>query len=87
MQLSDLKGVLADAEESLESVQQRIFDLNHSIEYCKNEIIQLLNERASTKGKIQRYDTMLEQVQIRKAEVSSKVLALITEENENEAGL
>ena len=87
MQLSDLKGVLADAEESLESVQQRIFDLNHSIEYCKNEIIQLLNERASTKGKIQRYDTMLEQVQIRKAEVSSKVLALKTEENENEAGL
>ena len=87
MQLSDLKGVLSDAEESLESVQQRIFDLNHSIEYCKNEIIQLLNERASTKGKIQRYDTMLEQVQIRKAEVSGKILSLKTEEHENETGL
>ena len=87
MQLSDMKGVLADAEESLESVQQRIFDLNHSIEYCKNEIIQLLNERASTKGKIQRYDTMLEQVQIRKAEVSSKILALKSEGYENETGL
>ena len=87
MQLSDMKGVLADAEESLESVQQRIFDLNHSIEYCKNEIIQLLNERASTKGKIQRYDTMLEQVQIRKAEVTSKILSLKTEETENETGL
>ncbi len=87
MQLSEMKGVLADAEESLESVQQRIFDLNHSIEYCKNEIIQLLNERASTKGKIQRYDTMLEQVQIRKAEVSSKILSLKTEEHDNETGL
>ena len=87
MQLSDMKGVLSDAEESLESVQQRILDLNHSIEYCKNEIIQLLNERASTKGKIQRYDTMLEQVQIRKAEVSSKILSLKTEENDNETGL
>ena len=87
MQLSDSKGVLSDAEESLESVQQRIFDLNHSIEYCKNEIIQLLNERASTKGKIQRYDTMLEQVQIRKAEVSGKILSLKTEEHENETGL
>ena len=87
MQLSDLKGVLSDAEESLESVQQRIFDLNHSIEYCKNEIIQLLNERASTKGKIQRYDTMLEQIQIRKAEVSSKILSLKTEEQDNETGL
>ncbi len=87
MQLSDMKEILADAEESLESVQQRIFDLNHSIEYCKNEIIQLLNEKASTKGKIQRYDTMLEQVQIRKAEVSSKILGIKTEENDNETGL
>ena len=87
MQLSDMKEVLSEAEENLESVQQRIFDLNHSIEYCKNEIIQLLNEKASTKGKIQRYDTMLEQVQIRKAEVSSKILGIKTEENDNEAGL
>ena len=87
MQLADMKGVLAEAEENLESVQQRILDLNHSIEYCKNEIIQLLNEKASTKGKIQRYDTMLEQVQIRKAEVSSKILSLKTEDNENESGL
>ncbi len=87
MQLADMKGVLADAEESLESVQQRILDLNHSIEYCKNEIIQLLNEKASTKGKIQRYDTMLEQVQIRKAEVSSKLLSIKTEESDNESGL
>ena len=87
MQLADMEGILSDAEESLEGVQQRIFDLNHSIEYCKNEIIQLLNEKASTKGKIQRYDTMLEQVQIRKAEVSSKILGIKTEENENETGL
>ena len=87
MQLSDMKEVLAEAEDNLESVQQRIFDLNHSIEYCKNEIIQLLNDKASTKGKIQRYDTMLEQVQIRKAEVSSKILGIKTEENDNETGL
>ena len=87
MQLADMKGVLADAEENLDSVQQRIFDLNHSIEYCKNEIIQLLNEKASTKGKIQRYDTMLEQVQIRKSEIGSKILGMKTEEDENESGL
>lgn len=84
--LSDMEQVLEEAEESLESVVQRISDLNHSIEYCKNEIITILNERASTKGKIQRYQAMLEQVQIRKAEVSSKLLALKTEETENESG-
>ena len=87
MQLADMKGILSEAEESLESVQQRIFELNHSIEHCKNEIIQLLNEKASTKGKIQRYDTMLEQVQIRKAEIGSKILGMKTEEDENETGL
>lgn len=87
LQLSDMKDVFAEAKENLESVQQRIVDLNRSIEYCKNEIIQLLNDRASTKGKIQRYDTMLEQVQIRRAEVSSKILSIKTEENENETGL
>ncbi len=87
MQLSDMKDVLVEAEDGLEGVQQRILDLNHSIEYCKNEIIQLLNDKASTKGKIQRYDTMLEQVQIRKAEVSSKILSIRTEESDNEAGL
>ena len=87
MQLADMKGILSEAEESLESVQQRIFDLNHSIEHCKNEIIQLLNEKASTKGKIQRYDTMLEQVQIRKSEIGSKILGMKTEEDENETGL
>ena len=84
--LSDMTEVVGEAQEALESVQQRIQDLNHSIEYCKNEIIQLLNDRASTKGKIQRYDTMLEQVQIRKAEISSKILSLKTEESENDTG-
>lgn len=86
MQLSDVKEVLTEAEENLEGVQQRIMDLNHSIEYCKNEIIRLLNEKASTKGKLQRYDTMLEQVQIRKSQISSQILAMKTEETENAEG-
>ncbi|MGN0334889.1 MAG: chromosome segregation protein SMC [Lachnospiraceae bacterium] len=83
--LDDMKTVLTEAEEKLESVQQRILDLNRRIEYCKNQIIEILNERASTKGKIQRYDTMLEQVQIRKSQLSSKVLAAKTEQAENDA--
>ena len=86
-QLTKMREVLSEADETYESVRQRIFELNHRIEFCKNEIIQLLNERASTKGKIQRYDTMLEQVQIRRAEINSKLLSIKTEESENENGL
>lgn len=67
------------AKSELIAVQTRIADLSSGIEQNKNEIIELLNNRASTKVKIQRYDTMLEQIQVRKAEMNQK---LITSESE-----
>ena len=54
--------------------------LNAQMDQAKADIIDLLNHRASTKGNIQRYDTMLEQVQIRKAQLSSRLLQLKSEE-------
>ena len=51
--------------------------LDREIEGDKSEIIRILNrEGFSTKGKIQRYDTMMEQIQIRRAEVSQRLLRL-----------
>lgn len=40
----------------------------------------LLNNRASIKGKLQRYDAMTEQIQIRKAEVNQKLIQMKSEE-------
>ena len=78
----------AEAEEETGLEQDAILaslsHLEQEIEDGKNEIIRLLNQRASTKGKIQRYDTILEQNQIRKAQVSQQVLRLRSEENEQE---
>ena len=54
--------------------------LERQIEDGKNAIIHLLNQRASVKGKVQRYDTMQEQVQIRKAEVTNKLLRIGSED-------
>ena len=48
----------------------------------KNEIIEILNSRATTKGKVQRFDAMMEQLDIRKAAVSQRILHLKTEEEE-----
>lgn len=62
----------------------QIRSLQESIEESKNEIIELLNLRASTKGKMQRYTAMLEQINIRKAELSQRVLRLKSEETEQE---
>lgn len=55
---------------------------SREIEDGKNEIIEILNQRASTKGKMQRYDAMLEQIGIRKAALSQRVLKLKSEESE-----
>ena len=40
------------------------------VENGKNEIIEILNSRANVKGKAQRFDAMMEQAEIRKAEIS-----------------
>lgn len=54
------------------------------IQKGKDKIISLLNGRSSTKVRMQRYDTMLEQINIRKAELSQKILRLRSEESEQE---
>ena len=36
--------------------------------------MELLNNRASTKAKIQHFDTMLEQMQVRRSEMSKKLI-------------
>ena len=68
------------AEEHLADIRGQMDALNAQMDQAKADIIDLLNHRASTKGNIQRYDTMLEQVQIRKAQLSSRLLQLKSEE-------
>ena len=57
-----------------QEVQSRIASLSDGIEKNKSDIIELLNSRASTKAKIQKYDTMLEQIQVRKAQLNQRIL-------------
>lgn len=72
--LSQAQKVQKEAEEALTDIQQRIADSQTNVENSKNEIIALLNQRSSIKGKLQRYDAMTEQIQIRKAEVNQKLI-------------
>ena len=64
-----------------DALGQQIDEINRQIEEGKNEVIQLMNQRASSKGKMQRYDAMLEQIQIRKAELSQRFLRLKNDES------
>lgn len=69
-----------EARALLLSVQAKIEELNGNIESGKNTIIGALNDRATIKSKMGRYDTMMEQVNIRKAELNSRLLRAKSDE-------
>lgn len=69
--LEKLQEERNSAAAELEIIQSRVAGLNQSIEDAKNAIIDALNDRAAIKTKMGRQDTMLEQAQIRRAELNS----------------
>lgn len=73
-----------EAKNELSKLASDIDGLNLSIENNKNEIISLLNDRALIKTRLGQYETILEQTQIRKSEIQSRLLAAKTEEAEQE---
>ncbi len=76
-----------EAREQLLEVQGRIEELNSEIEAGKNTIIGELNSRATIKSKLGRYDTMMEQINIRKAELTSRLLRIKSDEAQQEAAI
>ena len=63
-----------DAQDALVSLQLHIASMAAEIEKWKSDIMELLNRRASTKAQIQHFDTMLEQMQVRRSEMSKKLI-------------
>ena len=76
-----------EARTLLETLQSKIEECNNNIEAGKNSIIEALNERATIKSKIGRFDTMLEQANIKKAELNSRLLRAKSDEAEQKAEL
>lgn len=68
-----------------ETLKEEIDRISQEIEQGKSDIIALLNQRATVRARLQRYDTMMEQTQIRKAQISQEVLKLRSEEAQQEA--
>ena len=65
---------------TLESVQSEIEEFNNDIEANKTKIIATLNERAVIKSRKERLDTIKEQIDIRKAQLTSKLVNARTDE-------
>lgn len=84
-QMREMAEEKARVMEHFQKIQSEIERCTKGMEDGKNEIIELLNHKASTKARQQRYDTMQEQVNIRKAQLSKRLLEQKSEEEELEA--
>lgn len=75
----------AAARKNLIDVQTRIAGWTTQVEQSKAEIIEILNNRASTKAKIQHYDTTQEQITMRGAQLKRQIIEVSSEaEKQNE---
>ena len=69
------------AKTQLQEKDDRIYQLENEIEQAKSEIIQALNDKADLTARQQHYETMLEQVNLRRSEVSQKLLRFKSDES------
>ena len=71
-------------DEQLTAIRNEIEDINNDIENCKNAIIETINERSVIKSDKSRYETMLENVSTRRAQLTSKLLQAKTDEEKQQ---
>ncbi len=83
-QEKDSSQGLHEAEERLRSQDEQIMLLDQRIEAGKGSMIDTLNERASLTAKEQRYEAMLEQIQVRRSEVCQRLLRSKSDESAQE---
>lgn len=83
--VAEMEASRNEAKSALGEVQTKIEELNRKIEENKNQIILTLNERAAIKTKVGGFDTMMEQLRIRKAELNSRLLRAKSDEAERDA--
>ncbi len=83
----ETKASREEAAQLLAEVQSQIREYNTEVENGKNTILNTLNERATIRSKIERFETMLEQVTIRKAELNSRLLRAKSDEEEQKEAI
>ena len=78
---------LSQAGQALKETEEQILKLSGESETAKDAIISALNEKANLAAKSQRYETMLEQVDVRRSEVTQKLLRFKSDESVQEEEL
>ena len=83
-QCAELEKSRDEAKNILSDIQSKIEELNNKIESGKNTIIDTLNSRATIKSKLSRLDSMTESINIRKSELTSRILRVKSDEAKQE---
>lgn len=86
-QLAEVAARREQAEAELRKLQEAILNCNSGMDNGKNELLELLNQKASMQAKQQKFDTMIEQVNIRKAQLNQRLLQRKSEESDIDAKL
>lgn len=86
-QVAQAEQALTQAGQTLSETEQEMVRLSKESEAAKAAIISALNEKAGLAAKSQRYETMLEQVDVRRSEVTQKLLRFKSDESVQEEEL
>jgi chromosome segregation protein len=72
--LSSLDNVQSEASTELQSITENIENYTKNIEQLNADTYELMNENSNTKSKLQRYEMMLEQNNIKKVELNQRLI-------------
>ncbi len=79
-QIAALAGQEETKKEELAQIQSALARCNEGLENGRRELVELLNSKAGIQSRQQHCDTMLEQINIRKAELTKRLLDRKTQE-------
>ena len=71
---------VSEKKKKCDELEASISSMEENIENAKGEIIDFINEGGTLKAKVGRYDTMLENISLRKSELQQKYLSLKSDE-------
>lgn len=78
--ITGLDDTLSEALVELDKIRENIANYSKEIEDSNNAIFEYLNNNSTIKSNMQRYETMLEQNNIRRAQLNQKILKSKSEE-------
>ena len=78
--LDTADDVVEEAKAHSQEIQDEISRLEQNIEKNKADIIELMNENSSMKGKVARYDALLENISYRKTQINQRYVQFKSDE-------